>query len=24
MANGYGTYIHFGGAKYEGMWKNDL
>lgn len=24
MANGTGTYIHSGGAKYDGEWKNDL
>ena len=24
MANGTGTYVHSGGAKYEGQWKNDL
>ena len=23
-ANGYGTYIHVNGAKYEGEWKDDL
>ena len=24
MANGNGVYIHSGGARYEGQWKNDL
>jgi hypothetical protein len=24
MANGTGVYIHSGGAKYDGEWKNDL
>jgi len=23
-ANGYGTYIHVNGARYEGLWKDDL
>ena len=23
MANGVGTYVHAGGAKYEGEWLND-
>jgi len=24
MANGKGIYLHIGGAKYEGEWKDDL
>ena len=23
-ANGYGTYFHVNGSKYEGYWRNDL
>ena len=23
-ANGYGVYVHMNGARYEGMWKDDL
>ena len=23
-ANGYGVYTHINGAKYEGLWKDDL
>ena len=23
-ANGYGTYLHVNGSKYEGNWRNDL
>jgi len=23
-ANGYGTYLHMNGAKYDGQWKDDL